>query len=81
MDVEQLKKFISENSIESKDMYVTFKIIGEYTVHVNAETVEDALKKGEEEIGEIYFGDIDFEENEALYIEDIDGNRLWNSED
>jgi hypothetical protein len=81
MDVEQLKKFISENSTESKDMYVTFKIIGEYTVHVNAETVEDALKKGEEEIGEIYFGDLDFEENEALYIEDIDGNKLWNNED
>ena len=69
----------SEAKTEAKKtaFYVTHKIEARYIAAVEADNVEDALKKAQDELSNADFGEAEDIDGEAVNVEDADGNRVW----
>ena len=62
---------------EEKTFYVTYKIKADKTFEVKAKDENDALSKAEDLFADANLGDIELEEGEPIYVEDAQGNRVW----
>ena len=58
--------------------YVTYKVEARYIAEVEADSLEEAMKKAESEYLDADFGAIDeVVDGEAIIVEDADGNYVW----
>ena len=64
-----------------KDYYVALRITGAYLVKVPGDSIEDALKRADNEFIGADFGELEDVEYVPMYIEDENGNRVWNKEE
>lgn len=62
---------------EEKTFYVTYKIKADKTFEVKAKDENDALSKAEDLFANADLGDIELEDGEPIYVEDAQGNRVW----
>lgn len=62
---------------EEKTFYVTYKIKADKTFEVKAKDENDALSKAENLFADADLGDIELEDGEPIYVEDAQGNRVW----
>lgn len=62
---------------EEKTFYVTYKIKADKTFEVKAKDENDALSKAEDLFADADLGDIELEDGEPIYVEDAQGNRVW----
>lgn len=65
----------TENGI--KKHYVTFKIEARYIAEVDADTLEEAKEKANLKFADADFGSATDIEGEAIFVEDENGNYLW----
>ena len=59
-----------------KKYYITYKITGNYIAAVEAENIDEAYEKAEEEFINANFGEAEEIEGVPIYIEDDKGNRV-----
>lgn len=57
--------------------YVTYKVDARYIAEVEADSVEEARKKANQEFVDADFGDAEDIDGEDIIIEDEDGNYVW----
>ena len=57
--------------------YVTHKIEARYIAEVEANNLEEALKKAEEKYYDADFGEAEDIDGKAIIIEDENGNYVW----
>lgn len=57
--------------------YVTYKIEARYIAEVEAESIEEARRKAQEEFCDADFGDAEDIEGEDIMVEDEDENYVW----
>lgn len=57
--------------------YVTYKVTGNRTFVILAKNKEEALSKAADEFFEADFGALEVEDGEPIYVEDAQGNRVW----
>lgn len=57
--------------------YITYKIDARYVSEVEADSVEEALKKAEEEYCDADFGEAEDIDGEPIIVEDEDSNFVW----
>jgi phosphomannomutase len=57
--------------------YVTYKIDARYVVEVEADNLEEARKKAEEEYIDADFGVAEDIDGEDIIVEDENGNYIW----
>lgn len=57
--------------------YVTYKIDARYIAEVEADSIEEALKKAESEYIDADFGVAQDIDGESIIIEDENGNFVW----
>ena len=62
---------------EEKTFYVTYKIKANKIFEVKAKDENDALSKAEDLFADADLGDIELEDGEPIYVEDAQGNRVW----
>jgi hypothetical protein len=56
----------------SKKMWVTFKVDARYTAEVEADSIEEAIKKANSRFGDADFGEAHDIDGEAIIVEDED---------
>lgn len=57
--------------------YVTFRINARYVAEVDADNIEDARKKAQEDYIDADFGKASDIDGEDIMVEDENGNYLW----
>lgn len=57
--------------------YVAYKIDARYVAEVEADSVEEALKKAEEEYYDADFGEAEDIDGEPIIVEDENSNFVW----
>lgn len=57
--------------------YVTHRVTARYISEVEADNIQEALTKANEEFSEADFGEAEDIDGEAVNIEDENGNRRW----
>lgn len=57
--------------------YVTFKIEARYVVEVEADNIEEALEKANEEYMDADFGLAEDIDGEAIIVENENGDYIW----
>lgn len=57
--------------------YVRFKIDARYTVEIEADNLEEAREKANDEYIDADFGEAEDINGEAISVEDEDGNIIW----
>ena len=57
--------------------YVTYRVDARYVAEVEAESLEDAMKKAESEYIDADFGAAEDISGEAVIVEDENGNYIW----
>lgn len=57
--------------------YVTYKVDARYVAEVEAENIEEAKKKAEQEYIDADFGEAEDIDGEAIIVEDENGNYVW----
>ena len=62
---------------EEKSFYVIYKIKGNRTFEVKAKDENEALSKAANEFFEADFGVLEVDDGEPIYVEDAQGNRVW----
>lgn len=60
-----------------KKFYVTYKIEARYVVEVEADDLEEAKEKAEEEWDSADFGEAENIEGELIIVEDAKGNYIY----
>ena len=57
--------------------YVTYKIDARYIAEVEADNLDEAMEKAEEEFIDAYFGSAEDIDGEKIIVEDENGNYVW----
>lgn len=57
--------------------YVTYKIDARYIAEVEADSIEEAMKKAEDKYMDADFGDAEDIDGEQVCVEDEDENYVW----
>lgn len=57
--------------------YVTYKIEARYIAEVEADSLEEAKKKAEDEYISADFGEAEDIDGDAIIVEDENGNYVW----
>lgn len=57
--------------------YVTYKIDARYVAEVEADSLEEAMEKAEEEYIDADFGVTEAIDGEQIIVEDENGNYIW----
>ena len=57
--------------------YVTYKVEARYIAEVEADSLEEAMNKAEEEYIDADFGEAEDIDGEAIIVEDESGNFIW----
>lgn len=57
--------------------YVTYKIDARYIAEVEADNLDEAMEKAEEEFVDAYFGAAEDIDGEKIIVEDENGNYVW----
>ena len=57
--------------------YVTYKIDARYIAEVEADNLEDALKKAHREYLDADFGEVEVVDCETIIVEDENGDLIW----
>lgn len=57
--------------------YVTYKIDARYVAEVEADSLEEAMEKAEEEYIDADFGVTEAIDSEQIIVEDENGNYIW----
>ena len=66
-----------EEMTSMKTFIVTYEIEGYLEAAVDAETLEEAMKSAEGRIRDADFGEVFGIRGEAISVDDLDGNNLW----
>ena len=64
---------------EEKEFYVTYKIEGRFVVGPNEKSkdVQEAIAKANDIVFNTDFGELEIVDTEPIYVEDAQGNRVW----
>ena len=60
-----------------KTFFVLYKVEGYFEAGVGAETLEEAMKSAEGRFRDADFGEVFGIKGEAISVDDLDGNNLW----